>query len=200
MAEELVSPQKIREDMKGEKEAVESIARTQEIYLQAQENKESPFPLTHTYLLALAKDEKTSAIDTFLVGKFMEKYPQIPVETTTDTRMGKIALPMGMILNNFDRSIKIATEAGYDLEQTGEELIEKAKSVLGKIEGKKQEEFDKTVFQAMEKTGGIPSNLAKNIQEVWWERIIPNMVTGKLLKKSAVKREPSLAIQKGTSQ
>jgi len=200
MTEELVSPQKIREDMKGEKEAVESIARTQEIYLQAQEDKESPFPLTHIYLLALAKDEKTSAIDTFLVGKFMEKYPQIPVETTTDTRMGKIALPMGMILNNFDRSIKIATEAGYDLEQTGEELIEKAKSVLGKIEGKKQEEFDKTVFQAMEKTGGIPSNLAKNIQEVWWERIIPNMVTGKLLKKSAVKREPSLAIQKGTSQ
>lgn len=203
MEEELIPPADIREKMTGiEPSQREAIARAQEIYIAVKENPGRVFPLTHIYLETLAKEKKTAPVDIYALSQLMDSYPQIEVDVLADIGIGKVALPMDMVLESLNRKIeqarKLATELNIDLVENGKEAKEKAIGILNKISGKKQDEVDSLVFKSFQRTGAIPVNLMREGADYWWKRVIPNVLTAETLKKIAIEREPRLVEKNAT--
>ena len=207
--EDIVSPEIIQQAWgERQREEAEQFAAAARIFQEVERRKEDEhLPLTHRYLLQLARDPSTKPTDSLALGRLMTTYPQLEVEITVPLpgpSGGKIALPIREVTALLEKKIKVIREAGK-----GEELAAQAEKIRSKIESvlrklgetartQGDEGIDRLTFSALQQQQG---NLAFQLlreegEKFWWKTAIPNFSTGLELQQIARKQDPRISSQK----
>lgn len=148
------------------------------------------------YLEKLAADSSSSPGDVLLLGRLMQDFPQIDVETKVEMEERELPLPIEWVLRRHQERLrivgKIAQANGIDVGRTGKELRGKALKVareLGMVQQNGSMELK--AFEALQRRGGYIPDQRKT--DFWWGKVIPNVVFGKSLETIACRRQPSLS-------
>ncbi len=109
------------------------------------------------------------------------RYPQLSVDMTLDIGGVRIALPLDKISERQKDKVRLAKEAGIDIATQGAEVAEKAKEVLSRLRKADNEEgIEMNLFtlKAQQDAGMIDLGEDNDPDGLWWDRIIPNYVSG----------------------
>lgn len=197
---EFAAPDEIKTHMKKIPENIRAeMVDAQRIYLETKKNRQNPnIPLTHEFLIRLAESELTDPSDTYHMALFLRQFPQItPLVIAKLGGKLKIARPMSLQVKHYEQitnqAKELGTNAGIDVIGQGKEIREKALPIIGRI-ASDDTSWQDTVFAPHTFNLGTDFEKLEEAGKHFWETIVPNLYTSKVLEDIAVSKEPSLGV------
>lgn len=171
----------------------ENIARAKALYEKAEAAKESAIPTASRYLIALAEAEFTPPHDTYTLAQLMKDYPSLEVKVLEGEGGRPRLVPE--IIDDLQRQVDTWNKLSPAFAGVEKILANKVDEVVDEMAAASTQGpqgVDDLVFKSLARMSGGVSQSTQELGRSFWEKEVPNRLTGKRLEAIAYKRNPSL--------